>query len=148
MALELKAIGKQHFEPLADYEEARAFWWTRFLRIADWFEGWERERRAGASKIFAEISGKHPIPLGSTEFLPARADRIERRADGSYAILDYKTGQPPTEPQVRSGLAPQLTLETAILRKGGFAGISAGSVSEIAHIAVEGRRSAGRNQGH
>src|SRR6185312_13309469 len=116
-----------------------AFWWTRFLRIADWFEGWERERRAGAAKIFAEISGKFEIPLGNTEFLlTARADRIERRADGRYAILDYKTGQPPTEPQVRSGLAPQLTLEAAILRNGGFPDIASGSVSEITYVRLKG----------
>jgi ATP-dependent helicase/nuclease subunit B len=139
VARELAALGKKHFAPLEDYEEARAFWWTRFLRIANWFEGWERERRAGATKIFAEISGEHSIPLGKTKFLlTARADRIERRADGNYAILDYKTGQPPTEPQVRSGLAPQLTLEAAILRKGGFPGIAAGSVSEIGYVRLRG----------
>src|SRR5581483_10539944 len=139
IAAELVELGKKHFAPLEDYEEARAFWWTRFLRIADWFEGWERERRAGAAKIFAEISGKHPIALGRTEFLlTARADRIEQRADGSYAILDYKTGQPPTEPQVRSGLAPQLTLEAAILRNGGFPGIAPGSVSEISYVRLKG----------
>jgi ATP-dependent helicase/nuclease subunit B len=139
IARELTAFGKKHFASLEDYEEARAFWWTRFQRIADWFEGWERERRAGATKIFAEISGKHPIPLGKSEFLlTARADRIERRADGSYAILDYKTGQPPTEPQVRTGLAPQLTLEAAILRNGGFPGIAAGSVSEIGYVRLRG----------
>jgi ATP-dependent helicase/nuclease subunit B len=139
VARELAALGKKHFAPLEDYEEARAFWWTRFLRIATWFEGWERERRAGATKIFAEISGKHSIPLGKTAFLlTARADRIERRADGSYAILDYKTGQPPTESQVRSGLAPQLTLEAAILRKGGFPDIAAGSVSEIGYVRLKG----------
>ncbi|HET7912614.1 MAG TPA: double-strand break repair protein AddB, partial [Pseudolabrys sp.] len=139
VAHELAALGKKHFASLEDYEEARAFWWTRFLRIADWFGGWERERRGGATKIFAEISGKHRIPLGKTEFfLTARADRIERRADGSYAILDYKTGQPPTEPQVRSGLAPQLTLEAAILRNGGFTGIAPGSVSEIGYVRLKG----------
>jgi ATP-dependent helicase/nuclease subunit B len=139
VAHELATLGKKHFAPLEDYEEARAFWWTRFLRIADWFESWERERRAGATKIFAEISGKHSIPLGEAQFLlTARADRIERRADGSYAILDYKTGQPPTEPQVRSGLAPQLTLEAAILRNGGFPGIDTGSVSEIAYVRLKG----------
>jgi ATP-dependent helicase/nuclease subunit B len=136
---ELIALGKKHFASLEDYEEARAFWWTRFLRIAGWFEGWERERRAGATTIFAEISGKHSIPLGKTDFrLTARADRIEQRADGSYAILDYKTGQPPTEPQVRSGLAPQLTLEAAILRNGGFSGIATGSVSEIGYVRLKG----------
>jgi ATP-dependent helicase/nuclease subunit B len=139
VAHELAALGKKHFAPLEDYEEARAFWWTRFLRIADWFGGWERERRAGATKVFAEMSGRHSIPLGTTEFLlTARADRVERRADGSYAILDYKTGQPPTEPQVRSGLAPQLTLEAAILRKGGFPNIAAGSVSELGYVRLKG----------
>lgn len=136
---ELVARGEKYFAPLKDYEEARAFWWTRFLRIAGWFQGWERERRAGATKIFAELSGKHSIALGKAGFLlTARADRIERRADGSYAILDYKTGQPPTEPQVRSGLAPQLTLEAAILRNGGFPGIAAGSVSEIGYVRLKG----------
>ena len=136
----LTELGKTYFEPLKDFEEARAFWWTRFLRIAGWLEGWERERRAGATKIFAEMSGKHAIPLGKTEFLlTARADRIERRDDGSYALLDYKTGQPPTDAQVRSGLAPQLTLEAAILRNGGFPDIpAASSVSEIAYVRLKG----------
>ena len=136
----LTELGKKHFEPLKDFEEARAFWWKRFLRIAGWLEGWERERRGGATKIFAEVSGKHAIPLGKTEFLlTARADRIERRTDGSYALLDYKTGQPPTDSQVRSGLAPQLTLEAAILRNGGFPEIpAAASVSEIAYVRLKG----------
>jgi ATP-dependent helicase/nuclease subunit B len=137
---ELKALGEKHFAPLKDYEEARAFWWTRFVRIAEWIAGWERERRTDVIKIFAEISGKYPIPLGKTEFrLTARADRIEQRSDGSFAILDYKTGQPPTDAQVRSGLAPQLTLEAAVLRNGGFAGIPAGaSVSEIGYVRLKG----------
>ena len=140
VARELKALGEKHFAPLKDYEEARAFWWTRFVRIADWIAGWERERRADVSKIFAEISGKHSIPLGKTEFvLRARADRIEQRSDGTFAILDYKTGQPPTDKQVRTGLAPQLTLEAAILRKGGFPEIpAASSVSEIAYVRLKG----------
>jgi ATP-dependent helicase/nuclease subunit B len=136
----LVEIGKKHFVPLKDYEEARAFWWTRFVRIAKWFPEWERERRIDATKVFAEILGKHSIALGKTDFLlTARADRIERRADGGYVILDYKTGQLPTEPQVRSGLAPQLTLEAAILRQGGFPEIPpASSVSEITYVRLKG----------
>ena len=73
-----------------------------------------------------------------------RADRIECLADGRYAILDYKTGTPPTEPQVRTGLSPQLTLEAAILRKGGFKDIPAGgSVAELLYVRLRGGAEAG-----
>ena len=43
--------------------------------------------------------------------LRARADRIEARRDGRWGIIDFKTGQAPTSPQVQTGLAPQLALE-------------------------------------
>ena len=84
----------------------------------------DRRGAATSPRIDAEISGEISIPLDNerTFTLSARADRIERRSDGSFAILDYKTGQPPTGKQVRMGLSPQLTLEAAILREGGFDG--------------------------
>ena len=80
-------------------------------------------RRDDIERIAAEIRGEIKIPLDNERIftLSARADRIEQRHDGSFAILDYKTGQPPTGKQVRMGLSPQLTLEAAILREGGFA---------------------------
>ena len=75
----------------------------------------------------------------------ARADRIERLADGRYAIVDYKTGRPPTEKQVRTGFAPQLTLEGAILRQRGLPGYSAGaSVGELLYVQIARRRAGGR----
>jgi ATP-dependent helicase/nuclease subunit B len=79
--------------------------------------------------------------------LSARADRIERRADGTFAILDYKTGQPPTAKQVRLGLSPQLTLEAAILREGGFAGIEgAASIGELAYVRLSGNTPPGEHK--
>ena len=124
-----------------DRPEARALWWPRFLRIAGWIAGWERERRLDVAAIAAETYGNIAIPLDDDRSftLSARADRIERRLDGSYAILDYKTGAPPTGKQVRMGLSPQLTLEAAILREGGFADIAAGAtVSELTYVRVSG----------
>jgi ATP-dependent helicase/nuclease subunit B len=126
--------------------EARALWWPRFLRIAAWFAGWETVRRSDVGTIEAEITGEIPIPLDNERifYLSARADRIERRHDGTYAILDYKTGQPPTGKQVRMGLSPQLTLEAAILRQGGFKGIAAGaSVSELVYVRLSGNNPPG-----
>jgi ATP-dependent helicase/nuclease subunit B len=137
---ELMKLGEQHFAPLADYPEARAFWWPRFQRIARWFIGWESERRANTSRLLTEESAELKFDVGKRTFtLRTRADRIEQLADGTFAILDYKTGRPPTEPQVRSGLSPQLTLEGAMLRQGAFGGVAAGaSISEIAYVALRG----------
>ncbi len=91
------------------------------------------------SAFTAKSTASWPITLGAKTFtLTARADRIESRKDGSYAILDYKTGQPPTSPQVLSGLAPQLTLEAAILRGGGFDKLAAGSVAELRYLRLKG----------
>ncbi len=139
-AHELIALGEPHFAALEDFPEARAFWWPRFLRVAHWFARWEAERRAGIAAIAAEIRGEIEIPLGAASFkLRGIADRIERARDGRYVILDYKTGAVRSEKQVRTGLAPQLTLEAAMLREGGFRNIPAGaSVAEIAYVMLKG----------
>jgi ATP-dependent helicase/nuclease subunit B len=137
---ELVALGEPHFKALEDFPEARAFWWPRFLRIAHWFVRWETQRRSGLAAISAEIRGEIDIPLTDGTFkLRGIADRIERMADGRYVILDYKTGAARSEKQVRTGLAPQLTLEAAMLRQGGFKEIPAGvSVADIVYVLLRG----------
>jgi ATP-dependent helicase/nuclease subunit B len=145
----LRGIGEKFFAPLMERPEARALWWPRFQRIAAWFAEWEIARRGNVAEIAAEIRGEIPIPLDNerTFVLSARADRIERRHDDTYAILDYKTGQPPTGKQVRMGLSPQLTLEAAILREGGFANIPAGSsISQIAYVRLSGNNPPGEQK--
>jgi ATP-dependent helicase/nuclease subunit B len=145
----LRKIGERYFAPLMERPEARALWWPRFQRIARWFSDWEIARRDGIARIDAEIRGEIQIPLDNSRVfvLSARADRIERRHDGSFAILDYKTGQPPTGKQVRMGLSPQLTLEAAILRQGGFADIPAdSSVSEIGYVRLSGNNPPGEQK--
>ena len=148
-ALTLRGIGEKYFAPLMERPEARALWWPRFRRIAAWFADWEIMRRAHVSAITAEIKGEIAIPLDHERnfVLSARADRIERRHDGRFAILDYKTGQPPTGKQVRMGLSPQLTLEGAILREGGFEGIAAdSSISELVYVRLSGNNPPGEQK--
>jgi ATP-dependent helicase/nuclease subunit B len=139
-AAALIEIGKRRFAALADYPEAQAFWWPRFERIAHWFAAWERERRSKLKSLHAEIPGKIEIPVGDRIFtLRGRADRIEELAAGGHAILDYKTGQVPTDKQVGIGIAPQLTLEAAILRRGGFSDIGAARrVAELVYVSLKG----------
>ncbi len=145
----LRRIGQKYFAPLMERPEAKALWWPRFLRIANWVSAWEIARRNHLAGIEAEIAGEIPIALDHdrTFILSARADRIERRSDGKFVILDYKTGQPPTGKQVRMGLAPQLTLEAAIMREGGFAGIPAGvSVSDLVYVRLSGNNPPGEEK--
>ena len=145
----LHEIGAKYFAPLMERPEARALWWPRFQRIAAWFSEWEAARRGGIAAVKAEIAGRISIPLDSerTFTLSARADRIERHADGSFVIVDYKTGTPPTGKQVRMGLSPQLTLEAAILREGGFEGIDAGSsIGELAYVRLSGNNPPGEHR--
>jgi ATP-dependent helicase/nuclease subunit B len=145
----LRLIGEKYFAPLMERPEARALWWPRFQRIAGWFAGWEVGRRDDIDRIAAEIRGEIGIPLDDerTFILSARADRIEHRGDRTYAILDYKTGQPPTGKQVRMGLSPQLTLEAAILREGGFEHIAGGSsVSEFGYVRLSGNNPPGEQK--
>ena len=142
----LRAIGKTYFAPLMERPEARALWWPRFLRIASWFAGWEQTRRINVTSIDAEIRGEIPIPITDDRAftLSARADRIEHRTDRTFALLDYKTGNPPSGKQVYLGLSPQLTLEAAILRGGGFKDIPPGvSVSELVYVKLSGNSPAG-----
>ena len=137
---ELLRIGEAEFAALQEFPDARAFWWPRFQRIARWLTQFEMERRPRIKKLHAEIGGKLDIPLKDGAFtLRTRADRIEELTDGSFAILDYKTGRISGRKEVRTGLAPQLTLEAAILRAGGFGDFGmAKSVSEIAYISIRG----------
>jgi len=56
--------------------------------------------------------------------LYGKVDRIDRLADGGLAIVDYKTGKPPSRRQVEQGFALQLGLLGLIAEKGGFKDIA------------------------
>ncbi len=136
----LLAVGRRTFAALDGFPAIHAVWWPRFERVAEWFVGQESERRKGIVRTRVETSGRLMIELGGRHFtLSARADRIDLMTDGSLAIVDYKTGEPPTAKQALVGLAPQLPLEAAIARAGGFVGIAANTlVSQIAVVKLSG----------
>ena len=70
--------------------------------------------------VYAEVQGE--LKITPDFMLTARADRIEQRSDGTFAVLDYKTGRPPSQKGGAVGFAPQLTLQATILRHGDFRG--------------------------
>jgi ATP-dependent helicase/nuclease subunit B len=100
----------------------RALWGPRLREALATLAEEERKRReTGRVAIAAEIKGAATIAGVELE---GRADRIDRMLDGRLAVIDYKTGHPPTRKQVEAGYALQLGLLGLIAEAGGFAGIA------------------------
>ena len=131
----------------ADLREALAAWWApRLERIADWVAEVEAERRSVRPPValVTEASGTleldaagRAVPAGR----PGRPDRAAAR--GRLAILDYKTGTPPSQKEVDAGLAPQLLLEAAMAAAGAFGEGIAGAAEELTYWHLTGGFHAG-----
>jgi len=136
----LIACGRDAFASIRDFPGVAAIWWPRFERVARWFITEEAARRPQIARTLAEITGHIEFGIKGRKFtLTARADRIDLLRDGAIAIFDYKTGEAPSLKQAISGLAPQLPLEAAIARAGGFTEVSADMpVAEIAVMRLSG----------
>jgi ATP-dependent helicase/nuclease subunit B len=122
-------------------------WWAaRLERIAGWIIEAERERRRINPPVEMELekSGELLIPGGFK--LKGRADRIEKRADGSVFIMDYKTGTPPSEKAVEAGAAPQLPLEAVMVEAGVFGDALQGPVTELGFWKLSGRNNNGEER--
>jgi ATP-dependent helicase/nuclease subunit B len=118
-----------------------AWWEPRLDRIAAWIVETEQQRRAGVTltDIATEHSGVCDIQRPGRRFrLVARADRIERRQDGTLAILDYKTGFVPSQKSVADGTAPQLPLEAAMAAAAGFGAELQAATAELTYWQLTG----------
>lgn len=116
---ELRAAGVSAERRAAERERLR----VSAAALVAWFA----ERRAREPTVYREKRGV--LQLGEVA-LSGVADRIEI-APAYAAIMDYKTGEPPTDKQVASGLSPQLPLEAAMLARGGFDGVPAARAKEL-----------------
>lgn len=139
-------IGREAFAPLLAMPGVWAFWWLRFERVAAWVIARERIRRPAIDGILTEIGGSLEVRRrdGGAFTVTAKADRIDVLRDGTLAILDYKTGTVPSVREVAAGYSPQLPLEGAIARAGGFPGIPARPVSELLYWRLGGGSMAGK----
>ena len=118
----LRPRAERLLEDEAIHPMLRALWGPRLLEAIDWVAATERVNQAEERRpLKAEASGD-TILAGIT--VHGRVDRIDRLADGRLAIIDYKTGQPPTQRAVTEGFALQLGLLGLIARAGGFEGVS------------------------
>jgi ATP-dependent helicase/nuclease subunit B len=109
-------LGAQAAHPLM-----RALWQPRLAEAIDFVADQVAANRAGGRRPLA-AEAKGACDIGGVK-LHGVADRIDRLADGSLAIIDYKTGSPPSGRAVAEGYSLQLGLLGLIAEHGGFAGI-------------------------
>ncbi|WP_374413891.1 PD-(D/E)XK nuclease family protein [Novosphingobium colocasiae] len=115
----LPAIAQTVFDEKSAHPLMRALWRPRLIAAFDTFDGLVRAGKAeGRAPVLWEAKGDM---LRKGVRIHGRADRIDRLADGSLAIVDYKTGKPPSRKRVEEGFALQLGVLGLIAEAGGFA---------------------------
>ncbi len=123
----LSGLARTRFAALLQDPAFEGLTWPNIEKTLDFILDFENESRAGIERIFVERPGEISFPLadGRPFRLRARADRIDILRSGGATLIDYKSGAAPGPKEVKVGFAPQLTLEAAMLRRGGFAGLAA-----------------------
>ena len=141
----LGAITEDRLVAYDAFPEVVALWRPRIAAIARWWLAADAARSARVAERRTEVGGRWDLPIDGIPFtLTGYADRLDLLADGSLAVLDYKTGRPPSEKEVQSLLAPQLALEAAMARAGAFGGDFAGRpIAELAYLHLKGGETGG-----
>ncbi len=117
----LRPRAEAFLETAAAHPLMRALWQPRLLEAIDWVAAeMARGSEAGRRPLSAETVGTTVIDGIA---LKGIADRIDITGDGTLAIVDYKTGMPPSRKAVEEGYSMQLGLLGLIAERGGFDGI-------------------------
>ncbi len=116
----LPALADEELAAMNAHPLTRALWRPRLLRALQWVE--EKLAEDPLRQPFlVEQWGRMEV-CGVEIF--GRIDRLDKLADGSFAVVDYKTGNPPSGPQVEQGFALQLGTLGLMVEAGGFDGVS------------------------
>ena len=130
-----------------DGETILSYWKARLAAIGAWLAEHEADRAAKLSDSLVERSGHWLLDIDGEPFtLTAKADRIDKLTSGKLDIIDYKTGGVPSLKDVETHLAPQLTLEAAMVEAGAFDDLPAapGGVNQLSYWHLTGRDPAGK----
>ena len=106
-----RVFEKRNVHPLM-----RGLWQPRLQRALQWVEQ-EIAEYEGREIVAVEAWGEMHV---DGVRIHGKIDRLDRFADGSLGIVDYKTGSPPSSKMVEQGYALQLGLLGMMAEKGGF----------------------------
>ena len=121
----LAALAREMIADAAAHPLLKALWQPRLLAALDWVAAEvAAQAEAGRTILFGEQWGT--VERGGVT-LRGKPDRVDRLADGTVGIVDYKSGAVATVNQVRAGYSLQLGLLGLIAQAGGFPAVSAGT---------------------
>lgn len=113
----LTDLAKRHLAEMDAHPLTRALWEPRLMAALEWIANQVAED-PGREVVLVEEKAKHVF--NGVE-ITGTADRIDRLPDGTYAIVDYKTGGPPSKKMVEEGFALQLGTLGVLLEEGAYA---------------------------
>ncbi len=118
---QLPAFLDQALQRLAAHPLAIALMRGRLMAGAGWIDAeTQRLRTEGRRILGVEVEGD--ISIDGIR-VTGKADRIDRLLDNSLAIIDFKTGAPPSAKSVQEGYDVQLGLLGMLAADGGFESI-------------------------
>ena len=115
----MQDVASEVLQQMNSHPLMRALWRPRLMKALEWVEGTVTAFE-GRTPALIEQWGELEVK-GVTIF--GKADRIDTLEDGGIAIVDYKTGGPPTGKQVKAGYALQLGTIGLMAERGGFPGL-------------------------
>lgn len=137
-AEELMALLRQELLRVGEPADAWAAREAVWQRTVDWYLVWRSLRDTSGGRLKQEVRGRIDYEIGGHDFtLSATADRIERTAVGDLVIVDFKTGNPPRDKEVATGLSQQMPLQALIAQKGGYEGVPAARVDQLHYVAFK-----------
>ncbi len=133
--------------PFGGNARIAAFWRPRMERFADWFAETEPSRRMGVAQVLSQVGGELTIAMSGGPFtIRGSADRIDLREDGAVAIYDYKSGALPSEADIATFKAPQLSLAALIAQHGHYRGVESHRVAKVSYVSAKGGEPAGEER--
>ncbi|MES2677919.1 MAG: double-strand break repair protein AddB [Pseudomonadota bacterium] len=141
--IDLEKFAKEIFSNYFPDQATHLLWWPRFENIAKWFLKQEIELRKNLQKSFVEIEAE--VIIGDI-ILTTKVDRINLYQDGSYEIIDYKTGTLPAPKEIKSGLEPQLAVEAIVLTKGKIKNYSELKILQVNNLQYQNLKGKDQNE--
>ena len=92
-------------------QSTQKIWLESFTQFVSWLSDYLLSRKITTQTTLVEHKMTAALKIADNEFqIIGKADRIDLLQDGTYELIDYKTGYTPTKAEVKEMISPQLAL--------------------------------------